>query len=122
MTLISASELAAIQGLGQSGMSSVATILTRIVVETVDGQESQWATVGDDVVCWIKQITGDASTLGAVSGAVGISQLVNIRFPVGTAVASGDQIAVGSTIYMAEAANDSDSYPNWLEMACRVIQ
>lgn len=122
MTLLEPSELFEIRGLAESGMASTATILTRAVVETEDGQESVWATVGDDVACWVRQITGDASTLGNIAGAVGISQLVNIRMPIGTEVSSGDRIAIGSTIYDAQAANIDDTYGVWVEMACRTIE
>lgn len=121
MTLLTASELAEVRALAESGMASTATILTRAVIETDDGQESVWAQVGEDVNCWVRQITGDASTLGNIAGAVGISQLVNIRFAVGTPVSSGDRIVVGSVIYDAQAANESDSYGVWLEMAGRTI-
>lgn len=121
MTLISPSELAAIQSLAESGMAATATVLRRVTVQTDNGQESQWATVGTDMACWIKQITGDASTLGSIAGGVGIAQLVNIRFAAGSDVLTGDRVVVGATTYDAQAANDSDTYPAYLEMACRVI-
>lgn len=121
MSLLLPSELLEIQSLANSGMASTATILTRAVIETADGQESVWAQVGDEVPCWVKQLLGDSSTLGNIAGAVGIAQLVNIRFAIGTQVFSGDRIVVGSTIYDAQASNDSDTYPAFLEMACRTI-
>lgn len=121
MSLLLPSELLEIQSLANSGMASTATILTRAVIETADGQENVWATVGEDVSCWVKQITGDSQTLGNIAGAVGIAQLVNIRFAVGTPVSSGDRIAIGSTIYDAQAANTDDTFGVWLEMACRTI-
>ena len=122
MTLLTASELAAVRGVAESGMETTCTILTRATVVTDDGQESVWATSALDVPCWIKQITGDASTLDGISGAVGIAQLVNIRLAVGTDVRAGDEIAVGSTIYTVQAGNQDDTYAPWWEFACRVIE
>lgn len=122
MGLLTASELAAVRGIAESGMTSTCSILTRATVVTDDGQHSVWATSALDVPCWVKQITGDASTLGAVAGGIGISQLVNIRLPIGTDVHADDQIAVGSTIYQAQAANNDDTYGPWLEMAARAIE
>ncbi len=122
MTLISASELAAIQTVAQSGMQSSASILTRATLETPDGQQSVWATSALDVPCWVKQITGDASILGAVSGAIAIGQLVNIRVPIGTDVSAGDYIIVDTITYTVQAGNQSDTYPAWWEYACRVLE
>lgn len=122
MSLISPAELAEIQSIARSGMTSTATILVRSTLVTDDGQESVWATSGDDVPCWVHQITPDAGTLSGISGAVGISQTVNIRVPVTTVVTPGDRIAVGSTVYDVQSMNDSDTYPAFLEVACRVIQ
>jgi hypothetical protein len=122
MTLISASELAAIQSVALSGMTSTATILTRTTVVTADGQESVWATNGDDVPCWVYQATPLGGTLGAISGAVGISQTFSIRVPIGSDVNSGDHLAVGGLIYNVEQTNDESTYPAWLVCGCRVVE
>lgn len=117
--LLDPSELAQLQSIGQSGMSGTAMILTRITVETDDGQESQWATVGDEVPCWVYEITSSGTALHAIAGAVDLVELFTIRLPVGSPVASGDQLAVGSKVYMVEHTNDEDTYPVWLTCTCR---
>lgn len=122
MTLISPSELLAIQSIAESGMTGTATILTRATVETANGQESVWATVGEDVPCWVKQVTGDSALLGAISGGVGIGQVFNVRVPIGSAVNSGDELAIGSIIYSVESQNQSDTYPAWLECNVRTVE
>ncbi len=122
MSLLSAEELGAIQSLAQSGMSGTATILVRAIVETEDGQESVWATNGEDVACWVYENTSAGATLGAISGAVGISEQFSIRLPVGSDAHTGDELAVGSTIYSIQHTNSDDSYPAWLNCACRTIE
>lgn len=122
MSLLSATELGAIQSLAQSGMIGSATVMSRITIVTADGQESVWATSALDIPCWVRQITGDSSTLGAISGAVGIAQLFNIRVPIGTVVVGGDQIITDGETYTVESTNLSDTYPAWLECASRAIQ
>lgn len=122
MPLLAASELAAIQSVAQEGMTGLATILTRATVVTADGQESVWATSGIDVKCWVYESTPGGATLGAIAGGVALSEVFSIRFPVGTAVDSGDRIAIGSTIYDVQHTNSDDTYPAWLECACRLVE
>lgn len=122
MSLLSAAELAEIRSLAESGMASTATILTRAVIETDNGTESVWATSGDDVACWVYEMTPNSAELAAISGAIGIGELFSIRVPVGTAVTSGDRIAVGSTIYDVQHTNDADTYGPWLNCACRTVE
>ncbi len=122
MSLLSASELAAIQGIARQGMDSLATILTRITVETDDGQESVWATAGLDVACWVYQATPLGGTLGAISGAVGISQTFSIRMPIGTPVEVADHILVGSVTYVVEQTNVESTIAPWLVAGCRTLE
>ncbi len=118
MGLLTQAELLAIQSVAESGMIGTATILTRSTVETPDGQQSVWADNGD-VPCWVKEMAGTSATLGAIAGAVGMSEPFSIRVPVGSDVHSGDQLAVGSTLYLVQHANNDDTYPAWLMCACR---
>lgn len=120
MSLLSTGEMAEVQALARSGMTGVATILTHEAIETENGQESAWVT-GDDVPCWVRELTGAATTLGAISGAVGIGETFSIRLPVGSAVNGGDRLAVGSTIYDVQHVNTDDTYPVWADCACRVV-
>lgn len=122
MSLLTAAELGAIQGLAEEGMESSATILTRATVETSDGQESVWATSALDVACWVYQQTPIGGTLGAVAGAVAISQTFSIRFPIGTAVESGDEIIVGAVTYLAEQTNAESTIAPWLVVGARTLE
>ena len=120
MALLDASELFEIQSLAESGMTTTATILVRSTIETVNGQESVWAT-GDDVKAWVQELTGASAALGAISGGVGISEVFSVRLPVGSDAHSGDQLAIGSNLYTIEHTNADDSYPAWLNCACRAV-
>jgi hypothetical protein len=119
VTLLEPGELAAIQSLGLSGMSSAATILTRSIVETADGQESVWATNGEDVACWVHEITAPTASLGTLAGAVGLVEVFDIRVPIGSDAHSGDRVAIGSTLYDIQHTSADDTYPVWLHLACR---
>jgi hypothetical protein len=121
MSLLSPSELLEIQSLGRSGMAGTATILTRAIIETADGQENVWAQVGEDVDCWVYEITADSATLGAISGAVALVEVFKIRLPVGSPAFSGDRLAVGSNLYDIQHTNDTDTYAIWLDCACRAF-
>ena len=116
------SELLEIQSVAQSGMTGTATILRRVVVETADGQESVWATNGKDVPCWVYEQTGAGMTLGALSGVVAIAEQFSVRVPLGSDVYAGDQLAVGAVIYSVQTTNAQDSFPAWLNCACRAIE
>ena len=102
-------------------MTGTATILTRTTVETENGQESVWATNGEDVECWVYEATSTSATLGSISGGLGISEVFSIRLPVGSDVHSGDRLAVASVMYDVQHTNESDSYPAWLNCACRAV-
>lgn len=122
MSLISASELAQIQSIATSGMTSTCTIQRRTTVQTANGQESEWTTLSTGVSCWIKELTPISGTLGAIAGAVGLSEQFSIRLPVGTDVLGGDQIVSGGKTYTVESTDADDSYPVWVDCACRMIE
>lgn len=122
MTLISAAELDSVQSVARSGMSGTATLLTRAAIETEDGQESVWAQNGNEVPCWVQELTPLSGTVGAISGAVALAEQFSIRLPIGSPVRAGDEIAVGSTIYNVQSTNADSTYPVWLNCACRLIE
>lgn len=122
MSLLSPSELAEIRSLAQSGMAGAATILVRSTIETENGTESVWATSGDDVACWVYELTGNGAELRGISGAVAIPENFSIRVPIGTEVAGGDRIAVGSRMYDVQNTNAQDTYGVWLNCICRIVE
>lgn len=122
MSLISPSELAAIQSVARSGMVGSASILTRATVVTDDGQESIWATSQIDVECWVYEATPLSGTLGSIAGAAGLAEQFSIRLPIGTAVYAGDQIGTAGKVYQVQSTNADSTYPAWLNCACRLIE
>ena len=122
MTLTSPAELAAIQSIARSGMTGTATVLTRAVIETDNGQESVWAQVGEDVECWVYESTPGGATLGAIAGALGISEIFSIRVPIGTSVFSGDHLIVNAKTFNVEHTNSDSTYPAWFECSCRQVE
>ena len=122
MSLLTTSELGAIQNLAEQGMDSLAVILTRITVETANGQQSEWATSGLDVKCWVYQVTPIGGTLGNIAGSVAISQTFSIRMPIGTPVLAGDHVVVGGTTYVVEQTNSESTIAPWLVLGCRALE
>jgi hypothetical protein len=121
MALVSDSEMAALRGLAESGMVTEVTILVRATVVTDDGQENVWAT-GDTVNGWLYEVTPMGTALGAIAGAVGITETFSLRVPVGTAVNSGDHVAIGSTIYTVQHTNADNTYSPWVVMSVKVVE
>ncbi len=121
MSLISQTELRGLQVIAESGMTQTATVLRQIILETDDGQEQVWATVGNDTPCWVFQLTPLAGVLGAISGAVAISQNFAFRCPLGTDVNTGDHVVVEGTTYLVENTSSRSTTAAWLECGCRVL-
>ena len=122
MSLVSASELAGLKVIAESGMTSRATIQKRATAQTVNGQQSGWTTSATNVPCWVYQATPLGGTLGNIAGAVGISQTFSIRFAVGTDVNSGDHVIVGAVTYLVEQDNSESTISPWLVCGARALE
>lgn len=121
MTLITASELGALQAIAESGMTMSATVLVRSVIETDDGQENVWAT-GDTLDAWLYEITAMTGTLSSIAGAVGINETFSLRVPVGSNIHSGDHVAIGPDIYNVQHTNEQSTYKAWLICALKLVE
>lgn len=119
MSLLSDSELAAVQFVAESGMIQSATILRRARVTTDDGQETDWHQIATGIPCWIHEITPQTGILGALAGVVSISEVFSVRVPAGTDCHSGDQVIVLGQTYQVEHTSDESTYVAWLELSCR---
>ncbi len=121
MSLVSDSEMAALRAVAESGMVTEAVILIRATVVTDDGQENVWAT-GETVNSWLYEVTPTGTTLGAIAGAVGLAGTFSLRVPVGTTVTSGDQVAIGTTIYTVQHSNAENTYSPWVILSVKAVE
>lgn len=122
MALISASGLDAIRAVAESGMTGTCSVKRRTTGETANGQESTYATVASGIACWVREMTPVSTTLGAISGAVGVSEFFSIRVATGTDIRSGDQIVIGTKVYSVEHTSADSTYAPWLDCAVRLIE
>ena len=123
MTLISPSELAAIQDLGLSGLTSTCTVYHRSTEVTANGQQNIW-TAGATIPCWVYEITPTTVMLGTIDGAASLSQVFHVRVPMGSNVDSGDQLVLSTfpgNTYIVQNTNNDGTYPVWLDCAVRRV-
>src|SRR5262245_61013212 len=99
MSLVSASEMAALRGIAESGMESTCTIYARTTTQTDNGRVSGYATTGTESICWLTEFTPTGSALGVLDGAEAISETFKLRLPVGTTIHSGDKVVILTADY-----------------------
>jgi len=110
MTLVSASELGALQVVAESGMTTPAIVQRRATVADADGQHSAWTTVGT-ILGWLFSEPSPVITLNA-----GEQVLVNTYrwfCPVGTDILSGDKLTIGGSEF---TVSDTTQESTWLPL------
>lgn len=123
MSLISASEMAALRGVAESGMISICSIYYRTVTETDNGLVSGYAATADATSeCWLTEFTPDSAMIGAIDGAAAIGELFRLRLPVGTTIHSGDKIIVSNASYYVQHHDAENSYLPWVTCAVRKVE
>lgn len=123
MSLISDSELAALQGLAESGMTATVAIYNRTTEVTDDGQASVYpSTASSTVLGWLYEMTGNGAQLGILDGAEGISELFRLMVPIGTTLASGDKVVISGRTFIVQHTNLGDTYPTSLKAYLRSVE
>lgn len=123
MTLISASELAALQDLAQSGMVTTVSVYSQTIEKTDDGQKTTYpASPSFTVQGWLYNQTGPGGTIGVLDGGGGISQQIRLMVPVGTVIVSGDKVVVDGEAFYCQFTSNDDTYPTSLKCYLRVIE
>lgn len=114
MSLLSASQLTAIQNLGELGMTSAVTIYS-IETNTDDdpyGSASITSTTGTTVSGWL--VGRWATDRGQGAGDVDTTTMYRLRLPVGTLIEPGWEVEVGSHRYHVIDAGTDQTWPEWL--------
>lgn len=112
MSLLSASELAAVQGVAQSGMQTSVAIYHGAKTQTDDGQEWGYPASPDlTVLGWLREITPSSAKLDVIDGQTAISETHRLFLPVGTDARTGDKIVIAGLEYVCQRTNKGDTYP-----------
>lgn len=121
MSLLSASELAAVQAVAQSGMTTPVAIYHGDTVK-IDGG-SKWAfpaTADLTVLGWLTEMTGMSSKLDVIDGQTAVSETHRLFVPVGTDLRVGDKVVIGSASFYVQSVNQDDTYPAALRAWLRI--
>lgn len=119
MTLLTDSELAAIQAYGIEGMRAMVSIYPMVYDTGTDltddpyGSSTTFATTPSAVVGgWLVGRWDDNRTPDV--GEVNVTTTYRLRLPVGTVLASGWRIVVNSNNYLVIYVGDDQTWPEWL--------
>ena len=120
MSLISDSELGALQDLVLSGLRTTIYIYNATNVVTEDGQESTYpSTPSSTVFGWLYEITPNSTALSVLDGSQTLSELFRLLIPIGTVIGPNDKVVVGTGSYYVQHTNSDNTYPTSLSVALR---
>lgn len=121
MALLSAAELGAIQALGVSGMTATVLIYSQAYDTGLDTGDDPYgstlthqSTPATTTVGWLVGRWSDTRNVGA--GDIDTTTPYRLRLPVGTTVASGDEIGIGAHRYHVIDVGDDQTWPEWLNV------
>ena len=115
MSLLSDSEMAAIQSIAQLGMKTSVSIFHGARTQTANGQAWAYPTTADLTVNgWLYEMTGAAAKLGVIDGGTAISEMFRLTLPVGTDCRIGDKVVISGLSFYVQHTNEGDTYPAWL--------
>ena len=120
MSLISDSELGALQDLVLSGLKTTVYVYNRSTVQTEDGQETGYPTSPSfSVLGWLYEITPNATAMSSINGGETLSEIFRLLVPIGTNINPGDKIVIGAGTYYTQHTNADNTYPTSLSVALR---
>lgn len=107
MTLISASEMAALRGVAESGMTTAVSIYRGAPVQTNSGQQTAW-TLQTTANGWF--YSDPTKTLVVNAGVLADINTVRLFLPVGTDILSGDKVTSGTDEYLVIDTNQEGTH------------
>ena len=123
MTLLSASELAAIRSLGEQGMITSVTIYETVTDTGLDEGDDPYGSsisteqTGTTTRGWL--VGRWATDRGPDSGDLDTTTLYRLRLPVGTTIEPGWEVEIGGNRYHVIDAGTDQSWPEWLNCTVR---
>lgn len=122
MSLVSASEMAALRTVAESGMESTVNIYYRSVEQTEDGLQETFSATAVTSICWLTERTPDSAMLGPLNGAAAISEQFVLRLPYGTVIHSGDKVVVSGGTYFVQHTNIENTYVPMVSCSLRKVE
>jgi hypothetical protein len=111
MTLVSASEMAALRDIAESGMSTVVAIYHGTNTETVNGQAWVYPATPDlTVFGWLTDYTSTGAGIDIDAGRIGNTETHRLMLPFGTDCRMGDRVVVAGEYYVVQHTNASNTY------------
>jgi hypothetical protein len=111
MSLLSASEIAAVQAVAESGMVTSVAIYHGVKTQTANGQKWGFPTTPDLAVSgWLREITPSSAKMDQIDGQTAISETHRLMLPVGTDCRTGDKVVIAGLDYIAQRNNKGDTY------------
>jgi hypothetical protein len=112
MSLLSASEIAAVQGIAESGMVTSVAIYHGATTQTDNGQKWGYPASPDlTTTGWLREITPSSAKLDVHDGQTAISETHRLFLRVGTDARTGDKIVIAGLDYICQRTNVGDTYP-----------
>ena len=121
MTLVSPAVMRAVRTVGDTGLQTELTILTRSIIEGTNGNEDYeaWATT-DTVKAWVMQNDrGPILHFDASSGAITSIGRYRIQVPYDTVVEEGDMLGLNGDVFMANEVSNENTYNVFLTIIAR---
>lgn len=121
MTLVSPGMMRAVRKVGETGLVTELTILTRTILAGTNGNEDteEWAATAT-VKAWIMQNDrGPILHFDERSGAITSIGRYRIQVPYDTVVEEGDMLGWNGEVFMANEVTNEDSYNVFLTIIAR---
>ena len=123
MSLLSASELAAVQDVALSGMTTSVAIYHGVHTRTDNGQKWGYPTTPDlTVLGWLTEKTPGSAKFDVIDGQTAISETHRLFLPIGTDCRAADKAVIAGIDYIVQHTNQGDTYPAALTCYLRVQQ
>ena len=116
--LVSDKEMAALRGVALSGMVTPVEVKRRSLVETVEGSEERYTTIGT-VDGWMTEVTSDTTSTGIIGGVQAAPTVYRLFMPVGTDILSDDEVVVSGETFIVQHTNSDNTYLPLLSVALR---
>lgn len=121
MTLVTDSMMRAVRAVGETGLQTELSILTRTIIEGTNGNEDYetWATT-DTVKAWVMQNDrGPVLHLDEHNGVIASIGRYRVQVPYDTVVEEGDMLGLNGEVFIANEVSNENTYNVFLTIIAR---
>lgn len=117
--LLSASEIASVREVAESGMQTTVAVWTRGTVKTVDGWEATY-TLTSTILGWLFSTPTPVQT--EVSGKQTTVNTYRLFLPIGSAIVPGDHAVIGAKTFVVSDVNEESTWLAMLTVSLRFAE